>query len=216
MTWHFYFVGWLGQSMFRSSVTKGHIWVSYTEKLGFNTMTWTTYLSSCGVESQVGPSRLRDVIYFMKTKVQKICAIFIHPHTHYAGQTDTFECFFPWGDGEDEEGWNCSSFSYVGWTLLWLSLARASWRMEGFHLKLHITFFLFFFSFSGSRCFIAAIRERFFFSLWACARLCVSSRLLFLILEKRKRMYDSSQSQMLCLIQLCLFISLWSGWVGEG
>lgn len=55
-------------------------------------MTWTMYLSSFGVESQVGPSS-GDVIYFMKRKFRR-CAIFIQPHTHYAGQTDTFECFF--------------------------------------------------------------------------------------------------------------------------
>lgn len=51
---------------------------------------------------------------------------------------------------------------------------------------------------------------RFFF--FVCV--CVSSQLLSLILENKKRMYDLSQSPTLCLIQLCLFISLWGGWVG--
>lgn len=127
-----YFVGWLGHSRFHSSATRGRILVlSFIEKLGFNTMTWTMYLRSCGVESQVGPSS-GDVIYFMKRKFRR-CAIFIQPHTHYAGQTDTFECF-PWGEGEDEEDGNCSS-SYDGWTLWWISLCRASWRKKGVGLK---------------------------------------------------------------------------------
>lgn len=56
-------------------------------------------------EPQVGPSS-RDVIYFIKKNSEDV--LYFSTRTHYAGRTDTFECFL-WGEDEDVEHCNCTS-----------------------------------------------------------------------------------------------------------
>lgn len=103
----YFFGGGLGHSRFLSLATRGHILVALDmEKPELSVMT-----SLLQGELQVGPSS-RDVIYFMKKSSEDVLYFYIY--THYAGQTDTFECFL-WGEDEDEdvEHHNCTSTSYT-------------------------------------------------------------------------------------------------------
>lgn len=90
---------------------------------------------------------------------------------------------------------------------------------KGLDLKLHITFFLFFLTLSGRRCFNAAFLEgKLDFFFFVCECVCVSSRLLFLILEKKKNVRLKSITDALFNSTMPFYFTLgWvGGWVGEG
>lgn len=174
------FLGWSCHSRFHSSATRGHILVAlYTEKLGLS--------------ATVGPWS-QDVIDFMKRSSEDV--LYLYTHTHYAGRTDTFECFL-WG--EDEEDWNVtltSCFAEGGGDL---TVDLASVIPSGTFWK------------TQPRCSLSwkEITSYFFVCVYVCA--------ICSWLWKRRRMYDSSQPLALCSIQLCLFISLYGGReVGRG
>lgn len=163
------------------------------------------YLRSCSVESQAGTFKSRCDLFY-KEKLWR-CAIFVHPHTLWRADWHFWMFLVGW-----RWRWRALKLHFDlllnakrKETLQWISLCRASWRKKGVWLQAAHHFLLFLLAKFWKMPLQCSLSWR---ETAALFFVCVCVSYVVVDSRKGKRMYDSSQSLTLCLIQLCLFISL--------